>query len=103
MYFPQNINLNKTGTKSSREYVLIYLCQSWYLEEEKLLTTWQEVNKYVKQTIYNAMGTEKPRKGFCFKPSFTYTKDEQKRHGQTYRTWIYTTVQEKYIIWTQDF
>jgi len=25
------------------------------------------------------MGTEKPKKGFCFKPSFTYTKDQQKK------------------------
>ena len=40
------------------------------------------VSKYVKQTVYNAMGNEKPKKGLCFKPSFTYTQDEQKRHKE---------------------
>jgi len=52
------------------------------LEEEKLLTTWQEVNKYITQTIYNAMETEKPKKGLCFKPPFTCIQDEQKRHEE---------------------
>ena len=45
----------------------------------KIINNMTRSKQYVKQTIYNAMGTEKPKKYFCFTPPFTYTQDEQKR------------------------
>ena len=48
----------------------------------KIINNMTRSKQYVKQTIYNAMGTEKPKKYFCFTPPFTYTQDEQKRHEE---------------------
>jgi hypothetical protein len=52
------------------------------------------------------IGITTPLNNGCVKPSVSSSmrwqwciQSEQKVHGQTYRMWIYTTVQEKHVTW----